>query len=671
MHRLKLSIDNNILAFLAICLIISSSFNISLSIMITNSRQPTPEGMSTRNGMVSLCSAEVPTITGATYHEQQQDYPYVYDFNATGESASEVVYTDNTSLFNITSDTGIVNFTPTNDDVGVYYVMITATETVCNSLHDEIHATFNITNRNDGPYLVSIVTENASSPGTNITYDFFPGPVPPDYLKIISGQVELWEDEQYNLSIIADDPDLYIPFSTEVLEYDAFGSGIFFVLDNDTGRATFTPVQAEVGSYQFTFNVDDGETADESAFIDFVVNNVNDAPVLENKTMLTITGADSGEPFYLDINATDEDGDTLTYGADFLECNQTFRNATSQNCTIFYINTSTGVIAFTPLLDEVGNYTMNYTVDDGNGGRDWHVGNFSVNELPNKAPNITSWVPYEYNVTIKEGHTITFNITVEDPETGTNTVSTSWYIDGRLMVQDVYSYTVSTNYDDSGVYNVTVVADDGHYQLPLTDWHEWRLIVLEDEPPRKGRRGMFAGEPCTENWRCTAWSECPKEGIQTRTCVDLSYCGTTLNQPPLTRHCIYTPSPTCFDGIENCHDGSCEVLTDCGGPCKPCPTCSDGIMNCHVTGVCEEGVDCGGPCKPCLEPPMVAVCGNEVCEAGELYACPEDCLDFWLDIMIFVLILVLLIITSILLYIYRKETVLLYVYRRVKGEDNA
>ena len=115
----------------------------------------------------------------------------------------------------------------------------------------------------------------------------------------------------------------------------------------------------------------------------------------------------------------------------------------------------------------------------------------------------------------------------------------------------------------------------------------------------------------------------------------------------------------------------CEILTDCGGPCSPCPTCSDGILNCHVNGQCEEGLDCGGPCKPCVDAPKIAVCGNEICESGELYDCFEDCFNFWLDIMIFLLILVLLIVTSILLYIYKKETVLLYVYRRVRGDSGA
>ena len=55
------------------------------------------------------------------------------------------------------------------------------------------------------------------------------------------------------------------------------------------------------------------------------------------------------------------------------------------------------------------------------------------------------------------------------------------------------------------------------------------------------------------------------------------------------------PKPSCFDGIQNCHDNACEEGIDCGGPCKPCPSCSDGIQN---QG--ETGIDCGGPCKPCV-----------------------------------------------------------------------
>ncbi|MEA1924802.1 MAG: hypothetical protein U9M95_02930, partial [Candidatus Altiarchaeota archaeon] len=51
---------------------------------------------------------------------------------------------------------------------------------------------------------------------------------------------------------------------------------------------------------------------------------------------------------------------------------------------------------------------------------------------------------------------------------------------------------------------------------------------------------------------------------------------------------------SCFDLIENCHDGACERGIDCDGPCMPCPSCSDRRQN---QG--ESGIDCGGPCLPC------------------------------------------------------------------------
>ncbi|MEA1924373.1 MAG: NosD domain-containing protein, partial [Candidatus Altiarchaeota archaeon] len=70
------------------------------------------------------------------------------------------------------------------------------------------------------------------------------------------------------------------------------------------------------------------------------------------------------------------------------------------------------------------------------------------------------------------------------------------------------------------------------------------------------------------------------------------------------------PPPTregsCFDGLLNCHHGSCEEDTDCGGPCTPCVSCSDGIQN---QG--EEGVDCGGPCTPCVS------CSDGIQNQGE------------------------------------------------------
>jgi len=132
----------------------------------------------------------------------------------------------------------------------------------------------------------------------------------------------------------------------------------------------------------------------------------------------------------------------------------------------------------------------------------------------------------------------------------------------------------------------------------------------------------WSSSACEPIWNCNPWFECnnvsyaleigeligeeyrdaadacevggfPVEfcGYQSRECFDENQCGTDLERPPIEQACYYTEDPDCFDGIKNCHDGSCEFLVDCGGPCSACTTCSDGV---HNQG--EEDVDCGGPC---------------------------------------------------------------------------
>jgi hypothetical protein len=648
---------NNLLAALAIALIAVSCVNIAISFSFMKPRPAVPEGMQTSSGLVMACSSFIPQIEGVTYHVLVQGQAYYYDFNATGENESSVVYGDNSTIFSIDPVSGIVSFTPESEDVGLHYYYINATEALC-LLSNRTYNIFNITNLNDPPFLISLRVANA----TRTTTYTFP----------INSTVYLFEDSWYNISLIADDPDMYVAGSNETLTYGKIPP-LLFVLNDSTGNVTFMPLQADVGLYNFRFHVfdNDGEI-NQSTWTLLRVLNVNDNPVLQNKTNL-IGGLGAmtvnwGYPFIYDVNATDEDGDVLAYHVDFINCSKL--NASDTNCTVFGINATSGLINLTPPFADVGNYTVNYTVTDENGGVDWYLGSFSIAEWDNQPPNITYWEPDPYNVTMFEGSDLPFLVNVTDdygiPFAG-------WYVDSVAtgvygmcsMFQSGYTFTAS--YEDSGVYNVTVVVSDGQYAVS----HEWRLIVFDREPPsdyHQGRGGGGGGLSCVENWRCTEWSECSKQGLQFRVCLDLSNCSTSYTRPSEVAYCMYTPNPTCFDGIKNCHGGACEILADCGGPCSSCPTCSDGVLNCHVNGQCEESVDCGGPCKPCVTAPDVPVCGNMVCEAGELYECYGDCADLWIDVMIFVIIIILLVVTSILLYVYRKETVLLYVYRKMKGE---
>lgn len=83
---------------------------------------------------------------------------------------------------------------------------------------------------------------------------------------------------------------------------------------------------------------------------------------------------------------------------------------------------------------------------------------------------------------------------------------------------------------------------------------------------------------CKEEWNCTEWSECSIIGLQNRSCFDKNGCGTYTNKPLEIQECTYEGN--CFDGLINCHDGSCEEDVDCGGPCeKKCAIIEQPLQN--------------------------------------------------------------------------------------------
>ncbi|MBU2100734.1 right-handed parallel beta-helix repeat-containing protein [Candidatus Micrarchaeota archaeon] len=109
---------------------------------------------------------------------------------------------------------------------------------------------------------------------------------------------------------------------------------------------------------------------------------------------------------------------------------------------------------------------------------------------------------------------------------------------------------------------------------------------------------------CTENWQCTQWSPCIN-GNQTRTCTDLSNCGTTNNKPAETQSCTeceFTDQKPCTTtqecpGIQVCNEqgqwGECYDVPDDNCPIIPCTNgetrnCTTN-ENCAGTETCVNG----------------------------------------------------------------------------------
>jgi len=291
------------------------------------------------------------------------------------------------------------------------------------------------------------------------------------------------------------------------------------------------------------------------------------------------------------------------------------------NTSFFNISLTTGVINWTPLNEHVGNHFIKIICSDGRLNTS-EVLNITVYDVNN--PPVLSPIGNQIAV---EGGLFTYNVIATDPDEDNLTYSA----DTTIFTINPYSGLISftPTLANVGNHTINISVSDGllidyeviHFRIVRGPYcgdgscgiNENCLNCPEDcgpcpevptRPARVGREGV-EGEAeyewriyprvCHERWECAKWSECSPDGYQTRRCIDINKCGTTKNKPEETMECVYIG--TCFDGIQNCHDGLCEEGIDCGGPCSPCPvppSCFDGIQN---QG--EEDIDCGGPCEPC------------------------------------------------------------------------
>lgn len=257
--------------------------------------------------------------------------------------------------------------------------------------------------------------------------------------------------------------------------------------------------------------------------------------------------------------------------------------------------------------------------------------NFSLTVTnENRAPNITNYYPINLSFNADGYDTLYFNVSEYDPD-GTFP-DVYWYVDDILKeydsggsLTDDFSYIFGC--DISGIHPVKAFITDGE----LNDSVQWNVSVGLAACPTGVSPGVGGGGggrvvECTPKWACEEWPQCKNLrtgvglveisleyeflirercnifnwsdnfcGYQIRECNDLNFCKSNLTKPGLIIECYYTENPTCEDNIKNCHNSSCEVLVDCGGPCKVCETCSDGIKNQN-----EEDIDCGGSCPRCI-----------------------------------------------------------------------
>lgn len=500
--------------------------------------------------------------------------------------------------------------------------------------------------------LLTIYADNYSGSTTSSNVTFFIN-VPNATPTILNLPSEIYGCEQSTFSYLFNitDPDEETTLAT------ISPRSLFYVIFDSTANLTTRTYEIYSGTlnkedagginqgsqtYERSIMATDRVFSD-SKTINITIIEINQAPNITNPGVYTIRASGENSTFYHETQVTDtENGDQDSGNLSF---NITIKNPEGQNVDLFNISAS-GIMNFTSNFSETGVYNITIHVTD-KGLNNPHENislcrqdgdnitssiNFSLTiSDENRAPSITSYEPSKLIIVANSTDTLNFNITKYDPD---DTIpDTYWYVDNTLKEYDTGSSTDTFFYTFgcgfSGMHRIKSFITDSKTN-GLNDSVEW-ILLLYNIPcpnltsPLPGTGGGGGGSlACKEKWGCEEWKTCKNLeealekgeitgenyrnikaqcsklewdtdlcGFQTRYCTDFNNCG--QNNKIEFQECYFTEKPNCYDGIKNCHDGSCELLVDCGGPCLPCPTCSDGIKN---QG--EEDTDCGGPCPwPC------------------------------------------------------------------------
>ena len=225
---------------------------------------------------------------------------------------------------------------------------------------------------------------------------------------------------------------------------------------DDATNCTYTPNQDFNGTDSFTYKVNDGELDSNVSTVTVTVTAVNDAPVANDMTATMDENKIAGryQPVTIFLNATDVDGDDLTYSV----------VGDVSNGTLGSINGNQ--IIYTPTQDYNGEDTFTYKANDGNLDSNTATVSITINSV-NDAPvttdqtastNEDTAVDITLTSSDVESDTITFSI-VSDVSNGTTTLSgatVTYTPSANFNGTDTFTFKANDGTDDSNTSTVTI-----------------------------------------------------------------------------------------------------------------------------------------------------------------------------------------------------------------------
>ncbi|MBW7992571.1 MAG: hypothetical protein FVQ84_21500 [Planctomycetes bacterium] len=223
----------------------------------------------------------------------------------------------------------------------------------------------------------------------------------------------------------------------EPITYSAYSLPSGATLDSQTGDFAWMPSYTQAGSYSVMFRASDGNS-NASETITITVNNINRTPVLG---AISDQAVNENTLLSFSVNATDPDGQTLTYSVSGLP-----------NGAVLASQTFT----WTPTYNQAGTFALTFTADDGQ-AQDSQAITITVNNV-NRAPVFTAIG----NKSVWSDDPLTFTVVATDPDGDTVTYSANTVPSGATFIPQTFDWTPTPA--QIGSYNVTFYASDGQLQ---------------------------------------------------------------------------------------------------------------------------------------------------------------------------------------------------------------
>ena len=111
-------------------------------------------------GYVGLClfDSNLNITTPVGDHDVIVNTTFFFDINISNPSNQSVSFDDNTQLFSVDNETGVINFTPNDLQVGVYYVNITLHD-ACGNFRDFDFSTFTVKLEDNLPPVLDFIPD--------------------------------------------------------------------------------------------------------------------------------------------------------------------------------------------------------------------------------------------------------------------------------------------------------------------------------------------------------------------------------------------------------------------------------------------------------------------------------------------------------------------------------